>query len=121
MIRRTRFVIAVPDLEASAAYYRDVLGFAIAEIGDPGWRFFTLGQCTIMAGECPGALPPHELGDHGYFAYLEVEDVDAYHEIVRARGARIRKTLRDEPWGMREFGVQTADGHRMMIAAPIPE
>ena len=119
MIRRTRFVIAVPDLAVSAAFYRDVVGFSIEAVGDPGWRFFTLGDCTIKAGECPDALPPHELGDHGYFAYLEVEEVEAYYEDVRSRGARIRKTLCDEPWGMREFGLQTVDGHRMMIAAPI--
>lgn len=24
-------------------------------------------------------------------------------------------TARDEPWGMREFGVRTIDGHRMMF------
>jgi catechol 2,3-dioxygenase-like lactoylglutathione lyase family enzyme len=30
------FVIAVPDLERSAAFYRDALGFAVHEIGDPG-------------------------------------------------------------------------------------
>ena len=37
MIRRTMFVLAVPDLERSGAFYRDVLGFQVQEIGDPGW------------------------------------------------------------------------------------
>jgi hypothetical protein len=27
--------------------------------------------------------------------------------------------LRDEPWGVREFGVKTADGHRIMFAQPL--
>ena len=31
------------------------------------------------------------------------------------RRRRITKPLRDEPWGMREFGLRTADGHRIMI------
>ncbi|MBI3870596.1 MAG: VOC family protein [Verrucomicrobia bacterium] len=56
-ITRTSFVIAVPDLRSSAAFYRDVLGFAIQPISDPGWLFFTCGDCTIMAGECPSAIP----------------------------------------------------------------
>lgn len=118
MITRTSFVIAVPDLKRSAAFYRDVLGFKIESIPDPGWLFYTCGSCTIMAGECPNAIPAGEIGDHSYFAYLEVENVDALHETVRSKGAEICKSLRDEPWGMREFGLRTPDGHRIMFAAP---
>jgi len=117
-ITKTRFVIAVPDLKISSAFYRDVLGFTIHTIPDPGWLFYTSGGCTIMAGECPDALPPAELGDHSYFAYLEMDDIDRFYELVVAAGAKIRKKIRNEPWGMREFGVQTADGHRIMFAAP---
>jgi catechol 2,3-dioxygenase-like lactoylglutathione lyase family enzyme len=113
------FVIAVPNLEKSAAFYRDVLGFRIDSIPDPGWLFYRSGGCTIMAGECPDALPPAELGDHAYFAYFQVEDIDLLHQSVRAAGAEICKTVRDEPWQMREFGVVTADGHKIMFAMPI--
>jgi catechol 2,3-dioxygenase-like lactoylglutathione lyase family enzyme len=119
MLRNPRYVLAVPDLERSARYYRDVLGFEVREIGDPGWRFFFRDQCWILAGECPDALPPRELGDHSYFAYLEVDDVDALHAELTAKGATITKKLRDEPWGMREFGIRTIDGHRIMFGRPI--
>jgi hypothetical protein len=34
---------------------------------------------------------------------------------VTARGAALIKPLRDEPWPMRELGVRTVDGHRMMF------
>lgn len=115
MIQRTRYVIAVHDLERSARYYRDVLGFDVKEIGDPGWRLFVKDQCLIMAGKSPDALPPQELGDHSYFAYLEVDAIDQFYEAAVARGARVIKELRDEPWGMREFGLRTVDGHRIMF------
>ncbi len=118
-IRKSSFVIAAPDLQKSAAFYRDVLGFTIQPVSDPGWLFYRRGACTIMAGECPNAIPPRELGDHSYFAYLQVTDIDALHESVRKAGARITKTIRDEPWQMREFGVVTADGHRIMFGQPI--
>jgi len=111
-----RYVIAVPDLQASAEYYRTVLGFAVREIGDPGWRFFERDGCTIMAGECLDGLPPADLGDHSYFAYILVNDIDAYCAEVSAAGASVIKPLRTEPWGMREFAVRTADGHRIMFA-----
>jgi len=117
-ISRARFVIAVPDLKVSAAFYQNVLGFGVHTISDPGWLFYTSGDCTIMAGECPDAIPPRKLGDHSYFAYLQIEEIDSFYESVLATGVEICKTIRDEPWGMREFGLVTADGHRIMFAAP---
>ena len=114
-ILRTRFVLAVADLDRSAAFYRDVLGFEVQEIGDPGWRLFVRDGCRIMAGECPDALPVAQLGDHSYFAYLVVDDIDGLHAKVTAAGADLIKALANEPWGMREFGVRTVDGHRIMF------
>lgn len=116
-ISKVRFVIAVPDLKLSAAFYHQVLGFAVHAISDPGWLVYTSGDCTIMAGECRDAIPPRKLGDHSYFAYLQIEEIDSFYTSVRAAGAEISKTLREEPWGMREFGLVTADGHRIMFAA----
>ena len=29
------------------------------------------------------------------------------------------KPLRDEPWGLREFGLRTVNGHRLMFGQPI--
>lgn len=116
-VNKSSFVIAVPDLQVSSAYYRDVLGFTIHEIPDPGWLFYTAGECTIMAGQCPDAIPPSQLGDHAYFAYLEVNEIDTFYASVLAAGAKVCKTIRTEPWGRREFGVVTADGHRIMFAS----
>lgn len=121
MIKHTRFVIAVPNLEVSARFYREVLGFEIHEIGDPGWRLFVRDTCEIMAGECPDALHPSKLGDHSYFAYLFVEDAKRLHESVAGSAAEIIKPLRDEPWGMREFGIRTVDGHRIMLGQELEE
>lgn len=59
--------------------------------------------CHIMAGECPDAMSPRNLGDHSYVVYLVVEGVDAYDERVVAHDVEIVKPLRDGPWGMREF------------------
>jgi len=117
-ITKTTFVITVPDLKASSAFYRDVLGFAIHEIADPGWLFYVRDNCTIMAGECFDAINPSQLGDHSYYAYLQIEDIDDFYASVCASGAKVCKSIRDEAWGMREFGLVTIDGHRMMFGSP---
>src|SRR3982751_2323621 len=92
-ISKSSFVIAVPDLKASAAFYRDILGFTIHNIPDPGWLFYTCGNCTIMAGECRDAIPPRKLGDHAYFAYLQVDDIDSFYESVRLAAWKSEKVF----------------------------
>ena len=121
MIKRTLYVIAVPDLQTSAAFYRDILGFTIKDVGDPGWHIYIRDDCRIMAGECPDAIPPQDLGDHSYFAYFVVDDVDAEYDKIQTHNVEIIKPLRDKSWGMREFGLRTIDGHRIMIGKDLDE
>ena len=119
MIIENMYVLAVPNLARSEEFYRDVLGFEVREMGDPGWRMFVRDACRIMAGECPDAIPPHDLGDHSYFGYFVVEGVEDYYERARSKGTESVKPLREEPWGMKEFGLRTVDGHRIMIGSDI--
>jgi catechol 2,3-dioxygenase-like lactoylglutathione lyase family enzyme len=116
---QARFVLAVPNLQTSAEFYRTVLGFTVREIGGPGWLWFERDNCVIMAGECPDAIPPRDLGDHSYFGYVVLTEIDAFYESVRAKNGDVIKPLRDEPWGMREFGVRTNDGHRIMFGSAL--
>jgi uncharacterized glyoxalase superfamily protein PhnB len=51
--------------------------------------------------------------------YLHIDDIESFYAATRASGAEISKPIRDEPWGMREFGVITIDGHRIMFGTPI--
>ena len=81
----------------------------------PLWTRSFAVACRIMAGECPNAAPIAQLGDHSYFAYLVVDNIDELHAKVLAAGADLMKALATEPWGMREFGVCTLDGHRIMF------
>ena len=115
---RTHFVLAVPDLKTSAEFYRQVLGFTVHEMA-PGWLRYERDNCSIMAGECPDAVPPRDLGDHSYFGYMVVEGIDQLHEQVIAAKTEVIKPLRTEPWGMKEFGLRTADGHRIMFGERI--
>lgn len=119
MIKRSMFVLAVPDVQASANWYHSVLGFEIQQMGDPGWRLLVADDCRIMIGECRDAMPAIETGDHSWYAYLVVDDVDMYWIRVNGAGCEIVKPVRSEPWGLREFGIRTIDGHRIMIGQEI--
>jgi uncharacterized glyoxalase superfamily protein PhnB len=114
-IVRTSFVLAIPNVELAAKYWCDVLGFSL-EATHPGWRFVSRDICRVMLGECPGAIPPSDLGDHSYFGYIEVTDLDAYFAEIAGRDVSILSPPTDKPWGMREMAVRTPDGHRVMFA-----
>ena len=114
-VLRNHHVIAVHDLDRSRDWYERVLGAETVVADEGNWLFFSLGTCTFMCGRCPDAINPHDLGDHQYVAYLVVDDVAAWHQRAGRERAEITKPMRDEPWGMREFGLRTVDGHRIMI------
>ena len=118
-IIQAHHVIAVQDWAKTDAFYRDVLGFE--KVWDDGgnWAFYRSGAALIMAGLCLDDLPPADLGSHSYVGYFEVEGVDGFHQKVVERGGEITKPLRGEPWGQREFGVRSPEGHRWMFGEQI--
>jgi uncharacterized glyoxalase superfamily protein PhnB len=81
----------------------------------PGWTFLSRGSFHLMLGECADTTPAHETADHSYFAYVTVEGIDQFYDEVLGNGASLMQGLADKPRGMREFGVRTPDGHRIMF------
>jgi catechol 2,3-dioxygenase-like lactoylglutathione lyase family enzyme len=113
-ITKVRFVLAVPDLKRSTEYYTSVLGLSI-DFEAPGWSFLSRGSFRLMLGECTDAIPPGELGDHSYFGYITVADVDTLYAEYQQSGVQFTQSLASKPWHMREFGIRTLDGHRLMF------
>ena len=69
-----------------------------------------------MVGHCPDEVEARETHNHSYFLRVTMEDVDEYHEEIKARGGEFCEEIADKPWGFREFGVRTNEGHRIMFA-----
>ena len=108
------YVLAVHDLDRSATYYRDVLGFRLLWEEGTDWRLAERDGVRLMLGCCPDAPPLSDIFPHDWFGYIDVEDVDALHAEFTARGATC-SALRDQPYGMREMIVTTVDGHRIVF------
>jgi predicted enzyme related to lactoylglutathione lyase len=118
-ILQNHYVLAVHDVRRSANFYVEMLDFQIVN-EPPGWIFVKKDNCMIMLGECPDDMHASELGCHSYFAYLRVEDADSYYRHLTAKGADVLSKIADKPWDMREFAVQTPDGHRITIGHSLP-
>ena len=116
----SRTVLAVRNLQTSTRFYMNVLGFG-RDFGDESdvWSFLSRDSFKVMLGECPDDRPASELGGHSYVAYVTVEGLDALHQEVAVRGAEVISEPTTEPWGMREFGIRTPDGHRIRFGEPV--
>ena len=117
-VTKVRFVLAVRDLAKSTAYYTSALGCAI-DFEAPGWSFLSRGNFRVMLGECTDAISAEQLGDHSYYGYITVDDVDALYVEFGKSGVQFIQPLASKPWGMREFGIRTTDGHRLMFGQEV--
>jgi predicted enzyme related to lactoylglutathione lyase len=114
-------VLAVHDLDRTSLWFTRVLGCERSD-PDPGnWTFCRAGTVTFMLGRCPEVVPASELWDHSYVAYLSVEKVDDYHARAISEQAEVLKAPTDEPWGRREMGLRSPDGHRFMLGERIQQ
>lgn len=119
MIAPWAFVLAVPELDKTAEYFREVLGFRIKWTEATNWRLVERGGVRVMLGHCPTDARPSDLGSHNWFGYLSVDDVDALHAEITARGA-VSSAPADRSYGMREIVVTTIDGHRIVFGQDLP-
>ncbi|HVS13764.1 MAG TPA: VOC family protein [Thermoanaerobaculia bacterium] len=115
----TRHILAVRDLRTATDFFVDVLGLQ-RDFGDEsdGWSWLSRDNFRVGLGECSDAVPAHELGDHSYVAYVNVDDIDGLYVELVSRGAPIKTAPETKPWGMRELALQTPDGHRLTFGSP---
>jgi uncharacterized glyoxalase superfamily protein PhnB len=115
----SRSVLAVRDLAKSTRFYCDVLGFERDAVDAKGWSFLSRDAFKLMLGECSDEVPAADTGNHSWFARVMVDGLDEYFRAIAARGAHVIAEPADRAYGLREFVIQTPDGHRLMFAERI--
>ena len=109
-------VLAANDVLQTAAYYRDVLGFAIDDtFSGSEWAMLWADQCQLFL-----ALNPSLAGTaKGQQVSICVPGVDAMFERHKANGANIISDVEDKPWGLREYTVEDPNGYHLRFGAHI--
>jgi len=103
-------VLPVADVDATLAYYRDVLGFSVEgrhrddESGDVVFGSVLCGEANFYFSKTQN--PP--AANH---CMVFVDGVDELCATFKARGARILAEPADQPWGYRQFTLQDLNGH----------
>ena len=116
-ILASRVLFRPSDYKVSLSFYRDALGLAIAR-EYPGGTVFFAGQSLIeLAGH---GRPDDAKGPFPGALWLQVRDINATSEELRARGVSIAREARQEPWGLHEMHVTDPDGITL-IFVQVPE
>ncbi|MDQ0612885.1 catechol 2,3-dioxygenase-like lactoylglutathione lyase family enzyme [Microbacterium sp. W4I4] len=119
------------DAEASAAFYRDLLGFEIRmDVGQGRMRWITVGpvgQPDTAIVLTPPAVDPGindderstilELMAKGSYGgvVLETADVDAAFAEIEARGADVVQEPIDQPYGLRDCAFRDPAGNMVRL------
>lgn len=111
-ILASRMLIRPADYPKSVAFYRDLIGLAVAREYGAGTVFYA-GQSLIE-------LAGHGEPSAGGTIWLQVRDVRAAQAELAGRGVHIARTAREEPWGLHEMHVTDPDGI-LLIFVEVPD
>ena len=118
-------VLTVNDVEESVAWYRDVLGFYVAQemkLEDK------LAGASLRAGGVEILLTQDDFGKGrdrkkgvGFRLYCTTaQDIDDLAEAIESRGGVLSQQPKDQSWGVRDFAVTDPDGFQISISTALP-
>ena len=115
-------VISVVNVQASAEFFRDTLGFSIDFLhGHPPFYGSVSrdGACVHLKFVHEPVLAVGAQDRDGFItAFIEVENVKALYAEYVAAGATFDQKLKKQAWGGRDFIVRDADGNGICFVGP---
>ena len=120
-------ILFVDSVDEMREFYMEKLGFGhmMGMLGKDG-KFdicsMTLGNARIMLSrpqeKIPGSAPD---SSRPVTIYLEVDNVNNYHEMVENNGVPVKEPLTDQWWGDRTFMVTDPYGYSLMFYQSVGE
>jgi uncharacterized glyoxalase superfamily protein PhnB len=114
------------DLETSIRFYRDVIGFTVAQTferdGKVTTAVMTAGDCRIVLNQDDGKLGWDRIKGQGFYLQINVAapaDVDAAAARIRAGGGTLLGEPADREWGVRMFVFKDLDGFKLGVSTPL--
>jgi catechol 2,3-dioxygenase-like lactoylglutathione lyase family enzyme len=115
-------VILVINVQASAGFFRDTLGFSIDFLhGQPAFYGSVSrdGACLHLKFVHEPVLAVGAQDRDGFIsAFVEVENVKALYAEYVAAGATFDQKLKKQAWGGRDFIVRDPDGNGICFVEP---
>jgi len=97
-------LLLVPDVSATADFYRRILGFNV----DPGTD--TPEYSVVWRDNAAVHLAKGEHAPTGVRVFFWVKDVNVLYEQVVKRGAAVAVAIGTRPYGVRDFSIRDPNG-----------
>lgn len=120
-------IFCVPDIQRTAAYYQDILGFSAVEylqsaephvcLHHDGVEIILLQADTASTDR---VVPNRELYGCGYDAYPYVDAQEVLEAELASRGAHVVRPLATTDYRNREFAVEDIDGRWLAFGLKEP-
>ncbi len=123
-LRSVSTAITVADIEASIAWYRDVVGFQVEETweneGKVAGAALTAEGARVFLMQDDWAKGRDRVKGEGFrLHWTAATDVDQIAAGIEARGGTLESHPADTPWGGRAFSLADPDGFKITISSRI--
>jgi uncharacterized glyoxalase superfamily protein PhnB len=117
--------LTVNDLQASIEWYRDVLGFFVAQEfeqeGKVSGAILRAGAVEVFLTQDDFAKGRDRQKGVGLRLYCTTSlDIDQLAAAITARGGVLSQPPQDQSWGVRDFAVTDPDGFKIAISTALP-
>jgi RimJ/RimL family protein N-acetyltransferase/uncharacterized glyoxalase superfamily protein PhnB len=120
---RTEPVLFVHDVQETAVFYQDKLGFHIdflygyppthAGVSRGDW----IGSGAVL--QLSQVPPDRAIVPSGYLYIFVGRDIDDLFAAYKAQGVTIRNEPESYPWGLREFTIEDNNGHLLRFGTHV--
>jgi uncharacterized glyoxalase superfamily protein PhnB len=100
--------LSVANLQGALAWFNNVLGFRTAWVWQDNFACVVSGDVQIYLRKVDTPIGVAR-------CYLHVASADTVYSRCQQQQATIVDPLASQPWGMREFAVETPGGHVLRI------
>jgi uncharacterized glyoxalase superfamily protein PhnB len=113
--------MTVTDLAASVRWYRDVVGFVVAEEMSSNGKVAAVrlraGTCQLLLGQDDFAKGRDRQKGVAIRLYCTTtQEVDRLASDIERRGGVLAQKPTDQPWGARDFSLTDPDGFKLSIS-----
>ena len=109
------------DIQASLAWYRDVVGFTVDRNFEREGKLFavrlTAGEVRILLTQDDGKRGDRVKGEGFSLMITTAQNIDALAAAIKQRGATLDSEPETNRFGIRAFRLRDPDGFRLTISS----
>jgi uncharacterized glyoxalase superfamily protein PhnB len=106
-------VFHVSNLDASAKYYKEILGFT-DDFKHDNYLGLKIGEAALHLTDMKSSRGLVGMGT----VYFFCDEVDSYYAAINAKGALVQGEPQEYFYGMRDFIVADPDGNHLSFGCP---